>query len=838
MWKGYREAQCGWIESGENSQDVFSKKVLFLCIYAPKRGLLEIWRCQHGTRVEAFKVGRNCRLIYCPYSMLGMNDILLNQLRKNSSFTDTSSHCYIFDYDTCSLSEINVPFVCALTEKFSQQKKDALLLKEFKLLAPKEEGDCENDQLIAQVNGLFSRIKCHQMKMDAIDHAVNLPNPSLVKLLCSKLSKELPSSVSFKSDPKILSLTLKCRGIDHLCKLYDDISFLNTAAKKVKLFNSIHQNPPEFDSQAELINWSVNDYVRCVSFFSFKESIISNFNGEKESSIDSLGDFMSFFTLDEYSQDSSIEADLSITTLIRLKKPEDSLYFRITHLSKLGDFFLIPILDDETVDECETTLSSCKVAPSDILYAIFASWLNSEISSDWNNWTKFYQIVVKLMNKVKKSQSTDQDFWRLFLKNLSHMIGQSTYITSALVASLVLKTAYSDLADPDKAVVELKLKKGENSGETLADTSMDNGTDDDEWESLSEEKEKLNLLKKQLQDCLFLSVTLKCNTNYDPGAISLIYLLESHPGIISELMAKWIISYPLEPLTILSLNDYESEDDVKDTAELTFGLDIAAVNESNFLGNDVFKQLLRKVRDHFPNSMECDIVLANCVWESVTSWSKNLTGQISYLSLAMKYLLAISSNVLKHSIGCLVWKTFLLKRFETLTLLTEKMAKVPKDRILQRDIGLDEKSLSPFINFIVDLFDLIIDSSARADTEAMPLFRMDEWWKHRICSNSQLPLVFIAIQQKPALPELLIQIYSLATIMSCMIHFQIKNFKPLSLFPIDIRNMLFGELFLSLKNDSIDSILDQERKKFLITVATSVAQSVPSKVDGKLLKKN
>lgn len=828
MWKGYREAQCGWIEAQENCVDIFSKKVLFLCIYAPKRGLLEIWRCQHGARVEAFRVGRNCRLIYCPYSMLGMNDILLNQLRKNSaSLLTPSNRCYLFDQDTCSLSEIKVPFVCALTEKFSLQKKDGLLLKEFKSLAPKE--GCEDEVLVAQVISLFNRIKSHQTKIEAIDYTVHLPNPSLVKSLCSKLSKELPLSVSLKTDPNVLTLTLKCRRTDHLCKLYDDFSFLNTAAKKVKLFNSIHQNPPDFDPQALLLNWSVNDYVRCVSLFSFKESIFPNLSGEWAASSLTLENFVSFFSLTKYPT-TDIDTDLN-NALIFLEKHEDSNYFRITDLSKLGDFFLVPTLDDETLEECETTLSACKVAPSDILCAIFASWLNNEISSDWTNWPKFYQIVVKLVTKMKKTQSTEQEFWRSILKTLSHMIGQSTFITSALVASLVLRTAYSDLADPDKAI-ELKSKESSSEAQADSDVNMDE-CPEEEWESLSEEKEKLSLLVKQLQDCLFLSVTLRCNSIFDPGPISLIYLLESHPGIISELIAKWIISYPLEPLIILSLNDYEPEDEVKDPAELTFGLDIAGITENNFLGHDVFKQLLRKVRDHFPNSMECDIVLANCVWETVASWSKDPTGKISYLSLAMKYLLPISSNVLKHSIGCLVWKTFLLKRFETLALLMEKMAKVPKDRILQKDVGIDEKSLSLFITFIVDLFDLIIESSARADSEGMPLFRMDEWWKHRICSNSQLPLVFIAIQQKPGSPELLIQIYSLASIISLMIHLQIKNFKPLSMFPVDVRSMLFGELFLSLKNDSVDSILSQERGKFLLAAVTSVAQAIPLKFDSK-----
>ena len=44
---GYRDAECGWIVvEAENSEEIRSiderKKALFLVIYAPKRGILEV----------------------------------------------------------------------------------------------------------------------------------------------------------------------------------------------------------------------------------------------------------------------------------------------------------------------------------------------------------------------------------------------------------------------------------------------------------------------------------------------------------------------------------------------------------------------------------------------------------------------------------------------------------------------------------------------------------------------------------------------------------------------------------------------------------------------------
>lgn len=53
MWKGYRDAQCGWIV----------RKSLYLVVHAPRRGLLEVWKMRHGSRVSAQTIGPGWRLI-------------------------------------------------------------------------------------------------------------------------------------------------------------------------------------------------------------------------------------------------------------------------------------------------------------------------------------------------------------------------------------------------------------------------------------------------------------------------------------------------------------------------------------------------------------------------------------------------------------------------------------------------------------------------------------------------------------------------------------------------------------------------------------------------------
>lgn len=66
MAAGYRDAQLGWLqvqeERGDHESSSLPKRnALFLVIYAPRRGILEVWAMTQGPRVGAFNVGKHCR---------------------------------------------------------------------------------------------------------------------------------------------------------------------------------------------------------------------------------------------------------------------------------------------------------------------------------------------------------------------------------------------------------------------------------------------------------------------------------------------------------------------------------------------------------------------------------------------------------------------------------------------------------------------------------------------------------------------------------------------------------------------------------------------------------
>ena len=73
IFKGYRNARCAFVESSGNIKESKRQvKALFLVIYAPKRGLLEVWTMQTGPRVSAFNVDTRGRLLSLPSGTDGL----------------------------------------------------------------------------------------------------------------------------------------------------------------------------------------------------------------------------------------------------------------------------------------------------------------------------------------------------------------------------------------------------------------------------------------------------------------------------------------------------------------------------------------------------------------------------------------------------------------------------------------------------------------------------------------------------------------------------------------------------------------------------------------------
>uniref|UniRef100_A0A672VB34 RAB3 GTPase activating non-catalytic protein subunit 2 n=1 Tax=Strigops habroptila TaxID=2489341 RepID=A0A672VB34_STRHB len=119
MWKGYRDAEVGWIQTVEDLHERETEKMdfspfgnaqgpsrvaQFLVIYAPRRGILEVWSTQQGPRVGAFNVGKYCRLLYPGYKIMGLNNVT------SQGWQPQTYQICLVDPVSGSVKTVHVPF--------------------------------------------------------------------------------------------------------------------------------------------------------------------------------------------------------------------------------------------------------------------------------------------------------------------------------------------------------------------------------------------------------------------------------------------------------------------------------------------------------------------------------------------------------------------------------------------------------------------------------------------------------------------------------------------------------------------------------------------------------
>lgn len=169
MFKGYRDAQCGFIKVKEKKLDKTGKRkdfstpratALFLVAYAPKRSCLEIWVLQNGARVAAFNVSKNGQLIYNNHSLMGIPP------GTKAKYTSTST--FFLDPSDCHLKEISIPFHCALSSvqsvSNSKTAKDIHFLRQLKNLFRSKSYEKE-DVLANEIKTICGSVETLEIKV-------------------------------------------------------------------------------------------------------------------------------------------------------------------------------------------------------------------------------------------------------------------------------------------------------------------------------------------------------------------------------------------------------------------------------------------------------------------------------------------------------------------------------------------------------------------------------------------------------------------------------------------------------------------------------------------------
>lgn len=97
---------------------------------------------------------------------------------------------------------------------------------------------------------------------------------------------------------------------------------------------------------------------------------------------------------------------------------------------------------------------------------------------------------------------------------------------------------------------------------------------------------------------------------------------------------------------------------------------------------------------------------------------------------ALLFYNEIQLNIIKEKLGTLLWHTYLRPRIVTLTQLIEKIGKIPKDRICQKELRMSEKEFVFFLNQLAQKFFNPFIEAIYNHSSVVFIFNIDDLWRN------------------------------------------------------------------------------------------------------------
>ncbi|NWX99309.1 RBGPR protein, partial [Nothoprocta ornata] len=814
MWKGYRDAEIGWIQSVEDLNERETEKMdfspfghaqgpsrvaQFLVIYAPRRGILEVWSTQQGPRVGAFNVGKCCRLLYPGYKIMGLNNVT------SQGWQPQTYQICLLDPVSGSVKTIHVPFHLALSDKKSERAKDMHLVKKLNALLKAKTSD--PDLVEAEAKELILDIKYPATKRQALESILTSERVPLSSLtsITQTLMDDLKKQELECVDEALLQF---CASKLKLLHLYELVSKLNS--QKIQ-----EDTPPTDNDLAKLLRLDQEDFLRL-------QTLLENYKQGNTETTENAVQFAdekdcvlpvkTFLEYLEYENDT-----------INVKNMEDKEYVA------LGSFFFWKCLHGESsTEEMCHTLESAGFSPQTLLSLLLNLWLSKEKDIlDKPESISCLHTMLSLLSKMKVAADEPWDArsaspWWQQLRAACVQSGSHAAALLAAHAGHAVAAGIVGSAAEDRQFSQIIV-----------------GSDTDSWEALSLDTEYWKLLLKQLEDCLILQTLLQSKVSkrtkrisslqMEPlGRLSVKKLLEGGKGGFADIVAKWVFKQGFSPIV---LNLAKHKEDADNTAESVDMHSNILLEEPEAVADLApILELLQLAYEQFPCSLELDVLHAHCCWEYVVQWNKD-PEEACFLIRSIDHLRCIINAHVQHGIALMMWNTFIVKRLSSATYLMDKVGKAPKDRLCRRasntDVGMGDTAMTSFLGCCSELLQTLLEADVGSDEMAAPALPTEDAW---LSVQGPVSIVELALEQKRIHYPLAEHQFVLGTVLYVVMRFSLKSVKPLSLFDSKGKNAFFKDLtsIQLLPSGDMDPNVLSIRQQFLAKVVSAVVQALCS----------
>ncbi|EZA61233.1 Rab3 GTPase-activating protein non-catalytic subunit [Ooceraea biroi] len=876
MWKGYRDAQCGWIEVteerdrgihksvGKSARKSLLRTALFLVIYAPKKGVIDIWNIQQGPKITTFTASKNGRLLYINYGYLGANDNA--SLSKNKA-----QYSCVFMDPLGGLKEICVPFHFALSSKNGRRARDIHLLRELRTFLREEEFN--EEKLVSEVTRTCLGLKTYEIKVQTIEVLMNskhiLPEALLAATNCFVVkSEEAEEGEEGETEKGEKELEPYAKMLHQMTiELQQIITFYKYIKSQLDI-------PPEYDivtadnvpsakNLASILLTSEREVHRVIKLAktldSFKEA-----DASAETKVKFKEDgrvFFNFLSCFEFGS----------SRLIGLRKDlkEEKLY-EISRLIYQGWMY-----SNDVKEKWQQAARDSSIQPFILMQLALTYWTyKEEITSleiELQRFTQLLYVICLLadLEEICVEYNEASSWWR----NVRTALSDSTKPFNALTVALACRAIGVTLEKhKEKLQYQELLETNWNEGEDIKngndiakvekmETKSSEVTPDDdemyssnsEWENVSNETCQFTLLIGNLEDVTILDAIISRQVMPDETTqffalpfirykVSLALILSKGKGSVSELVAKWLSTTGIDPARLIDTTDVEFDQlqlsvDSLQLAEaldeatavqvpqqereklLSLSVEIGDEAKASTTAEAYILDKMILLKRHFPYSLTSSVLLANLCWEFAMSWNKDIT-QLESLAAALAVLRQIPMKHMRHGVCCLMWTLHIKKRMETAAKLMNKLGKLPKERLCMQNIGLSDIQLTTFLQHCVTFLDIFIDAETleRGDSTTV---KSEELWDGY--SGGPQPFATLAISQTPAWYDLVLLHVQVANVLYMMACLNVKMLKPLNnLFESVVQPYFFQEITdQAILTWYQDDKRDDTRTEFLCKVITA-----------------
>ncbi|TEA34373.1 hypothetical protein DBR06_SOUSAS6410009, partial [Sousa chinensis] len=839
--QGYRDAQTGWIQIVEDLHERVPEKVdfspfgspqgpsrvaQFLVIYAPRRGILEVWSTQQGPRVGAFNVGKHCRLLYPGYKIMGLNNVT------SQNWQPQTYQICLVDPVSGSVKTVNVPFHLALSDKKSERAKDMHLVKKLGALLKAKSPNL--DLIETEIKELILDIKYPATKKQALESilaSIRLPF-SCLRNITQTLMDTLQNQELECVDEGLLQF---CANKLKLLHLYESVSQLNSI--------DFHSDTPFSDNDLYvLLRLDEKELLKLQALLEKYKQENSRTAVRFSDDKDGVLPVKTFLEYLEYEKD-----------VINIKKISEE--DRVA----LGSFFFWKCLcgESSTEDMCHA-LESAGLSPQLLLSLLLSVWLSKEKDIlDKPQSVCCLHTTLCLLSKMKVAieETWDSQSVSPWWQQMRTACIQSEHNGAALLSAHV---GHAVAAQISNSLTE------KNFSQTVSGTDSEALTDS--WEALSLDTEYWKLLLKQLEDCLLLQTLLHSKVNASTSKASSLQaeplpklsvkkLLEGGKGGIADSVAKWIFKQDVSP-EVLKLANKERDAENSDEPKEGINRGLSEVSEvETDLG--AIPDLLHLAYKQFPCSLELDVLHAHCCWEYVVQWNKDPEEALFFVR-SIEHLERILNAHVQNGIALMMWNTFLVKRFSAATYLMDKVRLEKHQRIGYAagfthernltahrdgvaskclsepdgsriatplsDVGMSDTAMTSFLGCCWDLLQTLMEADVSRDEMQVPVLDTEDAW---LAVEGPVSIVELALEQRHIHYPLVEHHSVLCSLLYAVMRFSLKAVKPLSLFDSKGKNAFFKDLtsIQLLPSGEMDANFISVRQQFLLKVVSAAVQA-------------